>query len=101
MPSFQNLINRGRQNVTKFFNSTLPTGISNGIRFFNSSIVPTAKRIHNVHSVIAKEVRTNEHVPKKLKEAERKSSAFADLGLQKVGVVHDSLNRVGGQLGLA
>jgi hypothetical protein len=100
MPSFQNLINKGRQNVTKFFNSTLPTGISSGIRFFNSTIVPTAKRIHNVHSVVAKEIRTNPEVPKRLKEAEKKSSAFADLGLQKLGTVNDSLTRVGGQLGL-
>lgn len=99
--SFRNLINKGRTNATKFFNSTLPNSVRQGVRYFNSTIVPTYQNLHRIHGVVAKEVSSNPHVPTKLKAVEKKSSAFADLGLQHLGRTRESVNRVAGQLDLA
>lgn len=100
MAGFQKFLQRTSQNATRFFNSTLPTRVSQGIRFFNSSVVPAAKRIHNVHSVISKELQTNPNVAPKVREVATKSSAFADLGLKKLGQAEEAITRVGSQLGL-
>lgn len=100
MAGFRNFIQRTQQNATRFFNSTLPSKLSQGIRFFNSSIVPAAKRIHNVHSIVSTELRENPNVAPKVKEVATKSSHFADLGLKKLGQADEAIMRVGGKLGL-
>lgn len=99
--SFRNLINKGKAHATKFFGSTLPTSVREGVRFMNTHLVPAYQKAHAIHGVVAKELRTNEHVPVKLKAVERKSSAFADLGLTHLGRAQTSINRVAGQLDLA
>lgn len=100
MPGFGRLISQGRQNVHRFFSSTLPTAARTGVRFVNTAIVPAARQVHRVHKAIANEVTTNASVPEKIKQGVKKTSAFADLGLSRLEDVQGGVNRVAGNLGL-
>ena len=98
--SFSRMINRGKANVTKFFNSTLPNATRSGVRFLNNTVIPAAKKAHNVTKAIPSEVETNEAVPKRMKERVKKASDFSDLGLSKLETVQGSVNRISKNLGL-
>jgi hypothetical protein len=99
MPTFGHLISRGRQNVHRFFNSTLPGAARSGVRFFNTTLVPAARQAHKVHKAIANEVTTNASVPDKIRQGVHKTSAFADLGLSRLEDVQGGVNRVASNLG--
>lgn len=100
MPSFKGwLSNTGRQ-AAKFFNTTIPQATQQGVRFLNTHIVPTAKKLHHVQKVIGNEVTTNQDIPEKFRQKAQKASAFADLGLSKLEAVQAATNRVAGNLGL-
>src|SRR5690349_5351865 len=101
MAGFKHFLQKTSAGVSKFFNSTLPTNVTKGVRFFNSHIVPTAQKAHRIHGVITKELATNPNVPGKVQEKAKKSSAFADLGLTKLTQGQESINRVAGELGVA
>jgi hypothetical protein len=100
MVNFRTFLSRAGTGTSRFFNSTLPTVTRAGINFFNSSVVPTARRIHGVHSAISGELRSNPNVDERVKRVADKSSAFADLGLTKLTQGSDAINRVAGQIGL-
>lgn len=98
--SFQRLINKGRQNVSRFFNSTLPSASRQGVRYLNSTIIPFARQVHGVGRAISQEVTTNETIPEHIRKKAKKASDFSDLGLSRLENVQGGINRVAGQLGL-
>ena len=100
MPNFSNLINKGRANVAKFFNTTLPSASRSGVKFFNSTLVPTARKIHGVSKAITNEISTNENLSQKVREKAKKVSDFSDLGISRLQDVQGSVNRVASNLGL-
>lgn len=100
MAGFGRLIAKGRQNVTRFFNSTLPNATRQGVKFLNNTIIPGARKVHGVTKAIANEVTTNESVPKHIKDKAKKASDFSDLGLSRLENVQGSVNRVASNLGL-
>lgn len=101
MPSFHQFLRKSASNATRFFNTTLPSAVTTGVRFFNTHVVPTARKIHSIQSAITTELKTNENVPTKLRGHATKASAFADLGLARFNQGSDAINRVAGQLGLS
>ena len=101
MVGFKNFLQKTHTNVSKFFNSTLPSNVRNGVRYFNSHVVPAAQKVHRVHGAITKELSTNPNVHKKVSETAKKSSAFADLGLSRLTKGQEAINRVAGELGVA
>ena len=100
MPSFSKMLSKGKQNVTKFFNSTLPNATRSGVRFFNSTLVPVARQIHSVGKAITNEVSSNESIPDKVRQRAKKVSDFSDLGLSRLENVQGSVNRLSKNLGL-
>lgn len=101
MAGFKNFLQRASTGVTRFFNTTLPTNVTKGVRFFNSHVIPAAQKAHRIHGAVTKELSTNPNVPEKVQEKAKKSSAFADLGLTKLTQGQEAINRVAGELGVA
>jgi len=98
--AFGRLLQKGKQNVTRFFNSTLPGAARNSVKFMNTTLIPGIRKAHSVTKAIANEVSTNESIPKHIKDKARKASDFSDLGLSRLENVQGSVNRVAGNLGL-
>lgn len=99
MPGFSSWVTKAHQNVTRFFNTTLPTNVSKGIRFFNTTVLPAAEKTHKVTSVISKELH-HPNVHPKVREAAQKTSAFSELGLGRLKEAQTGINRAAAQLGL-
>ena len=94
------LLQKTRTNAAKFFNHTLPNATRSGVRFLNSHVVLTAKRIHGITKAVSDEVTTNQNVSEKFKDKAKKASSFADLGLSKLKNVQSGINRVSKNIGL-
>ncbi|KAJ3024993.1 hypothetical protein HDV00_000445, partial [Rhizophlyctis rosea] len=88
------------QNVSKFFNTTLPTASRQGVRFLNTTLIPWAKKAHSVSKAITNEVSSNETIPEHIRKKAKKASDFSDLGLSRLENVQGSVNRVATNLGL-
>lgn len=99
MSKFSSWLTKTHQNVTRFFNSTLPMNVSKGIRFFNSTVVPAAEKTHKVATVISKELQ-HPNVHPKVREAAQKTSAFSELGLGRLKEAQTGIGRASQQLGL-
>ena len=97
---FGRLLQKTRTNAAKFFNHTLPNATRSSVRFLNSHVVPTAKRIHGITKAVSDEVTTNKNVSEKFKDRVKKVSSFADLGLSKLEDVQQGVNRVSKNIGL-
>ena len=98
--SFARLINRGKQNVSKFFNTTLPTASRQGVRYLNTTLIPFARKAPGLSRAIANEVTTNETVPEHNRKKAKGVSDFSDLGLSRLENVQNSVNRIAKNIGL-
>jgi len=98
--AFGQFLQRGKQNVSKFLSSTLPSAARSGVRFFNTTVIPGARRLHGVAKAISDEVESNERVSPKMKKNMKKVSNFADLGMKGLEDIQSSTNRVAKNIGL-
>ena len=100
MAGFGRLLQKSHQNVTRFFNSTLPNATRQGVHFMNTTLIPGAKKFHGVTKAITNEVTTNETVPENIRKKAKKASDFSDLGMSLSKDVQESVNMVAGNIGL-
>jgi hypothetical protein len=93
------LLQKTKANAARFFGHTLPSAARTGVRYLNSHVIPTAKRIHGISKAVTDEVASNPQISVKHKEKAKKVSSFADLGLSRLENVQGSVNRVSKQIG--
>lgn len=87
--------------MTRFFNSTLPSGARSTVRFFNNQVIPLARNVHRISQAVGQEVAQHPQASKQLKESINKVSNFADLGMSRLNEIQTSTNRVADKLGLS
>lgn len=85
--SFGRFMNRAKTGATKFFGSTLPSLKRNaieGVRFFNTHIVPTARQIQSGIKQVNESVQADEKLSGKIKKKVGAIQKFSDVGLQNI-----------------